>query len=356
MVATPDGKHCTERALLRELLSSYRALNHNLFRGALRSPVLTLADSSGFWARWLPATRHIEVSRRLVDEQPWTVVLEVLKHEMAHQFVHEVLCEQETPHGPAFRNVCARLGIDARSAGLPEAGDHDPAAARVVERVQKLLALAQSDNPHEAQVAAAQAQRLMLKHNIGAAERAEPPSHAFRQIGRITGRTQEWERRLGNLLSEHFFVEVIWVPAFRREDGKRGHVMEAIGSRENLELADYVHDFVVRSAETLWLAHKRAEGIRGNGERRAFLSGVVAGFAEKLREQRTRHESEGLVWVPDAARQAYVRKRHPYLRSVSHRTALPPEAFGAGRRRGRDLVLQRGVKSGSGGEIRRLRG
>jgi len=79
-----------------------------------------------------------------------------LKHEMAHQFVHEVLGEQEAPHGPAFRATCARLGIDQRAGGLPQPAQSAD-QRRLLERVHKLLALAQSDNQHEAEAAAAAA-------------------------------------------------------------------------------------------------------------------------------------------------------------------------------------------------------
>ena len=49
---------------------------------------------------------------------------------------------------------------------------------------------------------------------------------------------------LAGILSDHFFVEVIWVPVWRPLDGKRGSVLEVCGSPANLELAEYVHAFV----------------------------------------------------------------------------------------------------------------
>ena len=108
-----------ERALLRELVTAYKRLNESLFKSALRSPQFALNDASTFLGRWYRETRTIELSRSFALSHDWTVVLEVLKHEMAHQFVHEVLREDEPPHGPAFRATCARLGIDERAGGVP---------------------------------------------------------------------------------------------------------------------------------------------------------------------------------------------------------------------------------------------
>jgi hypothetical protein len=346
-----------ERALVRELIATHRSLNQSLFRGALSTPQFSLGDAGSFLARWLRHAHTIEVSRDFVaTAESWGVVVEVLKHEMAHQYVHEVLREEESPHGPAFRAVCERLGIDARASGVP-ATALDATAKRVLERVHKLLALAESDNRHEAEAAAAAAQKLMLRHNLELPASDESDAdYSFRHLGRITGRVTEWERRLGNILRDHFFVDVIWVPAYRIDAQKRGHVMEAIGTRENLDLAAYVYDFLSRTAERLWDAHKVARAIRGNGDRRTYYAGVMSGFAQKLATQQRSHEQQGLVWVPHAALQRYARKRHPYLRTISHRGHGRRDAFQHGQQAGRELVLHRGFSRGASGETKLLRG
>jgi predicted SprT family Zn-dependent metalloprotease len=345
-----------ERALVRELLRSYRHLNDVHFKSALSVPQLTLSDASSLLGRYLPESHTIEISRALVNAHPWSTVLEVLKHEMAHQFVHEVLREAEAPHGAAFRAVCERLGIDARAKGLPRT-EESPEERRLLERVHKLLALAQSDNQHEAEAAAAAAQRLMLKHNLELPGAREEAQYSFRQVGRVTGRVTEWERRLGNILRDHFFVEVIWVPAYVPEEGRRGSAMEAIGSPENLELAAYVYDFLARTAERLWEAHKKARGIRKNADRLTYYAGVMSGFAQKLSEQARAHKAEGLVWVPHPELHVYTRKRHPYLRTVRHQGPRRREAFQQGQQAGRGVVSHRGItQRGAHGEPKLLRG
>ncbi len=128
---------------------------------------IELSDAASRLGRWVPDVRTIEIARRLVLEQPWGVVVEVLKHEMAHQYVHEVLgAVDESAHGPAFRDLCERLGIDASAAGMPAAAGTTDEDARVLERIARLLALAESANVNEAQAAMNAAQRLMLKHNL----------------------------------------------------------------------------------------------------------------------------------------------------------------------------------------------
>jgi predicted SprT family Zn-dependent metalloprotease len=343
-----------EAALVRELFATLKHLARTYFKDALKPAQLSLRDAEGFLGRYVHDTRSIELSRTFVHSAPWGSVVEVLKHELAHQFVLEVLREQEAPHGPAFRAVCARLGIDARSSGVPEPSQ-SPESQRVLERVHKLLALAESDNRHEAEAAAAAAQRLMLRHNLESSARPADQHYGYRHLGRITGRVSEWERRLGNLLSEHFFVEVIWVPAYRRTEQRRGSVLEAIGSAENLEIAAYVYDFLVRSAEHLWRVHKAERGIREDRERMSYFAGVMSGFAQKLATQARAHKADGLVWLPQAELSTYTRKRHPYLRTVSHAGARRGDAFTHGEQAGRSVLLHRGMKSSGSGETRLLK-
>lgn len=341
-----------EAALVRELFATLKHLSRTYFKDALKPAQLSLRDADGFLGRYVHETRSIELSRAFVHSAPWGSVVEVLKHELAHQFVLEVLEEHEAPHGPAFRAVCARLGIDARASGQPASSAE---SQRLLERVHKLLALAESDNRNEAEAAAAAAQRLMLRHNLDARAHAPEANYGYRHLGRITGRVSEWERRLGNILSEHFFVEVIWVPAYRRAEQRRGSVLEAIGSTENLEIAAYVYDFLLRSAEQLWRAHKLERGLREERERMSYYAGVMSGFAQKLKAQARVHKADGLVWQPEAELNVYTRKRHPYLRTVSHAGARRGEAFAHGEQAGRNVLLRRGISRGSSGEIRLLK-
>jgi hypothetical protein len=83
----------------------------------------------------------------------------------------------------------------------------------------------------------------------------------------------------------------------------------------------------------------------------------MSGFAEKLSVQARAHKAEGLVWVPHAELAAYTRKRHPYLRTISHQGHRQRDVFAHGQKAGREVVLHRGVTSGSGsGTTKLLRG
>ena len=90
-----------EAALLREARREWHRLNDSHFRGALRLPGYVFADAESRLGRFDREARTLELSRRLALREPWTALVEVLKHEMAHQYVTEILGErEETAHGP----------------------------------------------------------------------------------------------------------------------------------------------------------------------------------------------------------------------------------------------------------------
>ena len=343
-----------EMALVRELQRSYADINSTHFGRKLKPAPVVLSEARSRLGRWLADVRAIEIGRPFALSHPWGVVLEVLKHEMAHQYVSEVLKKtDETAHGPAFRDVCARLGIDAAAAGLPVTRDKADDEVRILDRIARLLALAESRNVHEAQAAMSAAQRLMLKYNL-ATVAGSVRAYGFRHLGAPSGKVSESERILGNILDQHFFVDVIWVPIYRPLEQKRGSVLEVCGSHANLEMAAYVHAFLTHTADHLWLAHKREHNIRINRDRRTFLAGVMAGFLEKLNGQRRISQAEGLVWVGDSDLSAYYRKRHPRIAHVRHRGSARNEAHHHGREAGRRIVLHRPVAAGPGKAVRLL--
>lgn len=341
-----------QAATVRELLRSWHHFNATLFRRALLPPQLGLTSVATKLGLWLPATRTILLSESLVMDKPWGVVLEVLKHEMAHQYVHEILGgTDETAHGPAFQAVCARMGIDASAAGLPAAlsvhdSDGDSVRVRLLTRIARLLSLAESQNIHEAESAMQEAQRLLLKFNLEVPAQATT-THGFRQLGEPRGRIDEHLRLIAVVLGRFFFVETIWVSSFDVHSGRRGSVLEVMGRPENLEMSAYVYDFLLHSGEQLWLQHKRQHRIAQNRERRTFLSGVMLGFADRLAQQQRGQQQQGLVWVADAALHTYLRQRHPNIRRVYSQGQPRSETRAAGKQAGQSLILHKPIHGGS---------
>jgi hypothetical protein len=332
--------HCT-----RELGNTYDELNESLFRGALGRPVLAFVPRAYHLGQWSGDSRRLELSEQLLLEHGWGVLVEVLKHEMAHQFVYEVLhITDDTPHGQAFRRVCEERGIDGRSAGVPQVTDVDPEREKRVDQLTKLLRLAESGNVHEAAAAMSAAQRLILKYNLTEPTTGHPSHYSHRHLGVPTGRVSEAERVLACILGEHFFVQAIWVSVYRPFEDKRGSVLEICGTKDNLELACYVHSFLSAAGARLWGEYQKTHHIRSNAHRREFLAGVFTGVREQLKKDQKQREKVGLVWVGDAELDAFFKRRHPHIRWLHGQSRPRPDAWGKGRDAGRSLDLRRPLR------------
>lgn len=348
-----------ERMALGALSSLFGRLNADCFYGKLRRPVFELMTTDGILGRWHRSTRTMGLNRALIFEQPWWMVTEVMKHELAHQFVDEVLgVRDETAHGPAFRAVCQDLRIDARAFGMPrnpssptseepeaiEASGPELGAdadGRIIERISRLLRLASSSNQNEAEAATIAARRLMLKHNLDASATAR--RYTFRQLGRPSMRILEPARVLARILVDHFFVEALWVHVYRAREGKYGKVLEVFGTASNLAIAEYVYTFLTNASEALWRAHQQSLGTRSNRDRLSFLAGVMHGFRQKLAREEDDAKGEGLIWVGDSDLELDFHRRHPSVRRLHRSGVRRGEAFGHGRAAGERIILRKGV-------------
>lgn len=353
-----------EAALLRELRLRYDWENRERFAGKLRPPVIVLADNATYLGRWHSSTRTLELSRRLVLDRPWLEVTSVLEHEMAHQYVDEVLrVRHESPHGETFRRVCAERGIDARAAGRPEVAGNgertgdEPAVDRVLERIRKLLALAASSNQHEAENAMRKAHELMLRHNIEAAAASAQRNYEVRHLGNPERRETRVESEIAALLAEFFFVKVIRLPVYLPRLGKSGRVYEIAGTRANVEMASHVYAFLLATAERLWQANRNDARVRNGRDRLIYQSGVIGGFREKLVTERVDLKQTGLIWVGDGDLDHFYHARHPRITHRRH-TVRVNSAHAAGREAGRTVVLHKPVEGPAAptGPRRLLRG
>lgn len=316
-----------------------------LFGNTMKPPHIMLASGGRLHGAWILETRCIEISRALVESERWGVVVEVLKHEMAHQFVHEVLrVTDESAHGPAFRSVCVARGIDARAKGVPVESASDTGDG-VRRRIAKLLALAGSPNEHEAASAASLARKLRLRHRIEACTSEQVFS--WKQLGPLIPRMSEVDRWLAIIMKEHAFVSVIFVQSFDAKTDTFGRVLEVCGTDDDLEFAEWMYVYLRRTAERLACDHVRRQG---GGRRVAYMAGVLAGVYESLESSSKAPVGPGdaLVWKGDTKLDAFLATRHPRIRTTRGSTSAGSRDHHAGREAGRRVVIHRPLNENRG--------
>jgi len=335
-------------------------------RQRMRPPLFSLRDYRRTWGTWSRERREISLSRDLVLRHSWDAVMEVLLHEMAHQFAEEVLAAREEPsHGPVFRRACHLLRANPKASGRyaplddrmtrESQGPED----RTVRRVRKLMALAESPNRHEAEVSMAKAHELIARHNLHLLEQDDDRDFASVFVGRPALRHPREDYALANLLQEFYFIQGIWVPAYVLEKGKMGRVLEISGTDQNIRLASYVHDFVYRFIETQWRTYNERKGL-SRRRQTDYAGGIIEGFRSKLASQNQRKKPEGkkaLIKLRDPLLQEYVAYRYP--RTVNEKRAVSArdeEVVSDGREVGRKLVIHKGISEKRSGRKRLIQG
>jgi len=354
-----DKQEDLERRILYGLACEWEAacgILNAAHRRRMRPPLFSLGDMNRRWGFWNGGRREIRLSRELVLHHSWDSVREVLLHEMAHQVAGEVLgASDETAHGPSFREACALLRANPRACegypALDELGSEEHAGPddRVMIRVRKLMALAESPNRHEAEIAMAKACQLIERHNLDLLARGEPREFHSLFLGAPALRHGREDYLLALLIQDFYFVRGIWVSAFVLHRGRMGRVLEISGTAQNVRMAAYVHDFVRNFSHCQWTAYNRARGL-GRHRRRDFAVGILEGFRSRLEsmgsERREARETrQAVVRAEDPELAGYFAWRHPRTAAVRGAVcSLDRKVLQDGREIGKALVIHKGIE------------
>ncbi|MCI0652105.1 MAG: SprT-like domain-containing protein [Planctomycetes bacterium] len=359
MIAPIDVPPNLQRAWIRRL-SWHFDLYNQIYAGCrLRAPIFLIGRSAERLGQWNGRDRTITIAESHILEHSWESVLETVRHEMAHQYVEEILLSPNAPpHGEAFQRACRILRVDPASAAAPgtlqslsgSASERD----KMLTRIKELLAMAGSPNEHEAATAMRLVHKFLLKYNLDLAELDSQRDFAIRHLGTCSARIQHYEYALANILNKHYFVETVWTFSYDALRNRPGRILEIAGTPENLEIAEYVHHYVMNLTERLWKAYRRANpGSRST--RKQYLAGLMEGFAAKLDSQSTElSEKNGLIWRGDPLLEEYHRYRYPHLVRLRGAGVARSDGYDAGLRDGREITIHRGVSGNSADRGRRI--
>jgi hypothetical protein len=130
----------------------------------------------------------------------------------------------------------------------------------------------------------------------------------------------------------------------------RGEVrLEAAGTRAQVELAQYICDFLQVELEKLWREAAREQGLKGLRAKNSFLVGIARGFSEKLHGARSDlNPSDSKALVKVEAELAHTVAHFMGGLSSSHSgQVLDSAAHESGREQGHKLNIRPAVKGSS---------
>jgi hypothetical protein len=218
---------------------------------------------------------------------------------------------------------------------------------RIMVRIKKLLALAESQNRYEAEAAMSKAHELIAKYNVDLLEHEDTSDFISIFVGKPALRHPKENYFLANLLQDFYFVRGLWVSAYVLEKGKLGRVLEISGRLPNIKMASYVNDFIQRYIHFQWVVYNKTKGF--NRYRKSdFAVGIIEGFRSKLTSQSNKNEKLkncfAIVRATDSLLAQYFDDKYPH--TVSLKKTVSPQnetVLKDGKKLGKQLVIAKAI-------------
>ena len=356
------------QAWASELLEEHESVCWQ-YKVRLSKPIIEISNSQMEWGSWDSDFRTMKVSAKLIRGHSWDVTVNVFKHEMAHQIVTDLFSRSDG-HGDLFQRACKMIGVPKEFRGskgdiprkLVDFRDQaiDSTNGRMLEKVGKLLSLAQSKNENEAFLAMKKANELIEKYNIDRIEQDKDSKYVYAIISHKKKRIENYQRRICLILREHFFVEVVYSSLYDASDCQTYRAIELLGTAENVLMAEYVYYFLLNQLGVLWKVHQFRKGDRGSKNKRSYWLGVLKGFSDKLDQQaniRNRYHLKengtktmsALICAEDKMLAQFRRMRFPRLSRYGSRGAtIDHQTYQAGVDEGGRLNIHKGINQKDG--------
>lgn len=336
---------------------------------SLTPPIIEISQSKKQLGSWSEETRTIKISSFLIRNHSWAITLEILKHEIAHQICSEIFHSKEVAHGAAFNRACDMLSLSEEyrraSGDLPENIDcvinttsSSSEGQRFIDKISKLLALAESTNKNEATLAMQKANEFIKRYNIRRLDTNRETSYTYVIINKKKKRIEGYQRRICGILSNFFFVKIINTYLYDPPSNQTHKTIEILGTKENVAIAEYCYHFLENQLSTLWAQNKQKYKGNTRTEKNSYYTGLLRGFYDKLQEQREKpgsmmattedsiqqNNTHALIVAEDERLNDYVAMRFPRLRTLSRSgPKIYKKTYNEGIETGQKITLHKGV-------------
>lgn len=210
---------------------------------------------------------------------------------------------------------------------------------KIIEKIQKLLALSGSENKHEAELSMKKAQDLMTKHNLNMQAIDNHDSEYIGEKGEYYNRESIEAKYINSILSEFFFVSVI------RSSKLEGKFITIVGEKNNVKTAQHMKVYLTNVFKVLWAEYKTKTGCSVKSKQ-SFYMGLYRGFSEKMKEQRAETEQKfEMVLVKDINVENKVMELFGKTTSTQRRVSNTGDgkAMSEGKKQGKNLNINSGA-------------
>lgn len=169
---------------------------------------------------------------------------------------------------------------------------------KIVEKIQKLLALSESSNEHEAHLSMLKAQQLLVKYKLSLKEVNEfkiYDSSIKEKKSRISFTKAKWKAQLARLIADNFgcyyFLKT-----------RNTNTITFFGREEDVVVCNILLEYAVDCIENVVkkLRYKYSKnGYSTKGLENDYAVGFITGLKKKFEEQKKENHEWGLVLIKD---------------------------------------------------------
>ena len=214
---------------------------------------------------------------------------------------------------------------------------------KAIDLVRKLLALSNSPNENEAEIALAKAQRILTQYNLDLNEITDlDPSCADMSREYVAGSKYLWHFNLCAAISRFNYCKCIRHAGYYGTNVQYAILGRSINVGVVIELYNWITPQLLRLAEVAMVT--APYGVHGMNYKTSFLLGCVSGIRERLKTQFERNlcelpKTQALIVRYDEENQEFQDSLYKKLKHVNMSSNVYHGAFSAGRAAAKDVSL-----------------
>ena len=169
---------------------------------------------------------------------------------------------------------------------------------KIVEKIKKLLALSESSNEHESDIAMLKAQELLVKYKLSLKEVKEfkiYDSAIKEQVSSVSFTKAKWKANLASLIADNF-------SCYHYLKTRYHHTITFFGREEDVTVCnivlEYAVDCIKSSVRQLRYQYIR-DGYSTKGLENDYAMGFIDGLGQRFEEQKRANQEWGLVLIKD---------------------------------------------------------
>lgn len=293
---------------------------------------------------------RIGINKNFINLNNNNFLLNTLRHELAHyiDFIENGL--SNLPHGQSFKEICSRFNWNEDVFRAKEKFNFNSfeKPSKVSDKISKLLSLATSDNPHEAQSALKKANQLLINNQLNLNHISSDEKIIYVQKVLEQKIITPKFMAIDKILTFYFVKTVI-------SKIKGGVYLEVLGDKSNVEIANYIAKYLDLELELLWTKQKKELQKLTTSSKRSFMKGIEEGFASQIQTFQNKSVSSTMLITVQKSLSEQFKFVYPKLSSFRLKNNnLDKNTKKLGFSIGKNLKMKKGISKGLSKTIKRL--